>query len=70
MCIGAPSIPETPAVPERQAAKLPDGGSTADRTDQQLARRRALMATVFTTPNGTMGVPTTTTGTAGKTTLG
>jgi hypothetical protein len=68
--MSAPKVPDTPAVPERQAAKLPDGGSTADRTDQSLARRRALMATVFTSPNGTMGVPTTTTGTAGKTTLG
>lgn len=70
MCIGGTSVPDTPAVPERQAAKLPDGGSTAGRVDNMLARKRALMATIFTSANGAMGAPMTTTGTAGKTTLG
>ena len=69
MCVGAPT-PDVPKVPERQAAKLPDGGSTAQRTDQQLARRRALMATIFTSPTGTLGMPSVTGGGTGSTTLG
>lgn len=52
--------PEVQSVPERQAAKLPDGGDTAARTSDTAARRRALMATVLTGPQGTMGAPSTT----------
>lgn len=59
MCVGG-STPDLPTLPERQAAKLPDGGSTANADVQQRARRRALMATVLTSPSGTMGAPATT----------
>lgn len=69
MCIGG-GVPSIPSVPERQVSKLPDGGSTAARTDDQLARRRALMATIFTSPQGTLGMPSVTGGTTGSTTLG
>ncbi len=68
MCVGG-SAPEMPSLPERQAAKLPDGGSTANNTDQQRARRRALMSTVLTSANGTIGAPATT-GRGTATTLG
>lgn len=54
MCIG--STPDVPTVPERQASKLPDGGSTSSRTQDSLKRRRALMATVLTGPGG-LGSP-------------
>ncbi|WP_375272058.1 hypothetical protein [Sphingomonas sp.] len=49
--------PEMPTVPERQAAKLPDGGSATNTDTQAAARRRALMATVLTSNNGAIGMP-------------
>jgi hypothetical protein len=47
MCT-APKIPNPTTIPERQALKLPDNGSTADRVDADVQRRRALMATAYT----------------------
>lgn len=70
MCIGVPKTPDVPQVPDRQAAKLPDNGNPQGRTDNLLARRRALMATIFTSPNGTLGMPSVSQGGAGSTTLG
>jgi len=62
MCMGGtPSIAQ-PA--QRQQAKLPDNGSTAARTDDTLARRRALWATIMTSPSGTLGSPSTTSSTS------
>lgn len=58
MCM--PSTPDVPTVPERQAAKLPDNGSTASRTGSATNRRHALMATILTGPGGALGSPTTT----------
>ena len=60
MCVSTPRAPDVPKLPERQAAKLPDNGSTAPRADEIARRRRALMATVLTGPNGALGVPSTT----------
>lgn len=68
MCMSGPA-PEMPAVPERQAAKLPDGGSMVNSNTQMAARRRALMATILTSPNGTMGAPSVS-GAGTKATLG
>jgi hypothetical protein len=48
MCISAPKMPTAQTIPERQALKLPDGGSTANRTDDEIRRRRAMMATAYT----------------------
>lgn len=58
MCIGAPKVPDVPSPPERQVGKLPDGGSSADRSDFNAKRRRALMATIIA-PQG-LGAPATT----------
>lgn len=60
MCISAPKAPDVPTIPERQAAKLPDNGSTAPRADETARRRRALMATILTSPGGALGTPSTT----------
>lgn len=68
MCMSG-AAPEMPAVPERQAAKLPDGGSTRNDTTQMAARRRALMSTILTSPNGTIGAPSVS-GAGTKATLG
>lgn len=64
MCIGG-SPPDPPTVPERQAQKLPDNGSTAGRTDDTLKRRRAMMATVLTSPTGLGAPPSVTSSTLG-----
>ena len=70
MCMGGMGkAPDVPSVPERQAAKLPDGGSTTNSDTQMAARRRALMATVLTSNSGTMGAPSVS-GTGTKATLG
>ncbi|MEG3148567.1 hypothetical protein U1769_01625 [Sphingomonas sp. ZT3P38] len=50
MC--SPKPPKPQSIPERQALKLPDGGATAPRVDDDIRRRRALMASVF---NGILG---------------
>lgn len=57
MCVGTPKVPEVPSIPERQPQKLPDGGATADRADFNAKRRRALMATILTSPTGVLGSP-------------
>lgn len=62
MCL--PKAPNVPSMPERQVEKLPDGGSTANRSDFNAKRRRALMATVIAP--STLGAPSTT----GSATLG
>lgn len=46
MC--TPKMPDQKTIPERQAMKLPDGGSTAEMVDQDIRRRRAMMATAYT----------------------
>lgn len=58
MC--TPKPPEPVSIPERQALKLPDGGSTANRTDDEIRRRRAMMPTAFTGSIGLGNAPSTT----------
>jgi hypothetical protein len=71
MCISTPKTPDIPQPAARQAAQLPDNGSTAERTDLNAARRRALMATLLPGPGGAIGAPmTTNSGSAMKATLG
>jgi hypothetical protein len=53
MC--TPSMPAPQTIPERQALKLPDNGATAPRVDDDIRRRRALMATAYT---GSIGLGT------------
>lgn len=59
MC--SPKPPKPQSIPERQALKLPDGGATAPRIDDDIRRRRALMASVFNGILGTGSGPSTTT---------
>jgi len=68
MCMSG-AAPDVPTVPERQAAKLPDGGSTTNDSTQMAARRRALMSTILTSNSGTMGAPSVS-GAGTKATLG
>lgn len=58
MC--TPSMPEQKTIPERQALKLPDNGSTASRVDEETRRRRAMMATAYTGAIGLGSSPATT----------
>lgn len=60
LCISTPKMPATPAIPERQALKLPDGGSTTGRVDDEIRRRRAMMATAYTGAIGLGSGPSTT----------
>ena len=53
MCM--PKAPTPTSIPERQALKLPDSGSTADLTDDIAKRRRAMSASAYT---GTLGLGT------------
>jgi hypothetical protein len=66
MCIGVGKTPDVPKIPERQATKLPDNGSTAANADLAAKRRRGLYASIMTSAQGAAGAPTTT----AKTTLG
>ena len=59
MCM--PDPPAPPVIPERQALKLPDNGATAPRVDDEIRRRRALMATAYTGALGLGSGPSTTT---------
>lgn len=59
------STPDVPTMPERQATKLPDSGSTANNSDAAAKRRRGLYASILTSPQGTMGAPTTSATTLG-----
>lgn len=52
MCIGG--TPDIPAVPERQATKLPDQGATFSDKDSR-RRRLALMSGLVTSPQGALG---------------
>jgi hypothetical protein len=61
MCVGTPKMPKPQVIPERQALKLPDGGATAPRMDEEIRRRRALMATAYTGSVGLGSGPSTTT---------
>lgn len=55
MC--TPKVPDIPPQPERQAARLPDGGSEANAsTTEDARRRRILMAGLMTSPSG-LGAP-------------
>jgi hypothetical protein len=58
MC--TPKAPEPQSIPERQALKLPDGGSTAARGDDEIRRRRAMFATAYTGSIGLGAGPSTT----------
>lgn len=60
MCVSKPKAPKVPSIPERQPFKLPDGGATMERSDSNAKRRRALMATILTSPQGVLGAATTT----------
>ena len=46
MCMGAPKTPDVPTIPERQATKLPDNGSTAAASDLMARRRRGFYASI------------------------
>lgn len=59
MC--TPKAPKAQTIPERQALKLPDGGATGLRTDDEINRRRALMASAYTGAIGIGNAPSTTT---------
>lgn len=61
MCVSAPKAPDMKSIPERQALKLPDGGATGPRTDDDVRRRRALMASAYTGALGNGTGPATTT---------
>jgi hypothetical protein len=63
MC--TPKMPDPKVIPERQQLKLPDGGSTAPRVDDEIRRRRAMMPTPFTGTLGVGGGPSTTTALGG-----
>lgn len=64
-------IPDAPAeVPERQAAKAPDDGNTAVRADDSKRRRLAMAASIFTSQNGSLGMPATSGAGAMKSSLG
>jgi hypothetical protein len=47
MCVSTPKAPAPQSIPERQALKLPDGGATGIRVDDEVRRRRALMASAY-----------------------
>lgn len=57
MCIGG--TPSIPSVPERQAMKLPDQGSTAFTDKGSRRRRLAMMAGLVTGNNGALGTANT-----------
>ena len=59
MCMPKPPKPQT--IAERQALKLPDGGATAPRIDDEIRRRRAMMASAYTGSIGLGAGPATTT---------
>ena len=68
MCIvSTPDAPEP--VPERQAARSPDGGDASVRANDRSKRRLAMAASIFTPQNGTLGIPAVT-GAAPTSTLG
>ncbi len=52
--------PDVPSVPERQATKLPDQGSTANSDKDSRRRRRAMIAGLVTSPQGALGTASTT----------
>ncbi|WCM27165.1 hypothetical protein NDN01_24815 [Sphingomonas sp. QA11] len=56
-----PKPPKPQEIPERQALKLPDGGSTAPRVEDGVRRRRAMMTSVFSSLLGQGSGPSTTT---------
>jgi hypothetical protein len=60
MCVPKPPKITPQSIPERQPLKLPDGGATAEFTDDAARRRRAMASTAFTGALG-LGSPTTTT---------
>ncbi|MES1971646.1 MAG: hypothetical protein V4472_04245 [Pseudomonadota bacterium] len=59
MC--TPKMPKAQTIPERQALKLPDGGATAPRIDDEIRRRRAMMASAYSGSIGLGAGPATTT---------
>lgn len=61
MCASSPDIS---SVPERQAMKLPDSGAPQGSTDNS-RQRRAMLAGLMTSPQGTVGSPTVATPTLG-----
>jgi len=65
MCVGG--TPDVPAIAERQAVKLPDGGDLDARSEDRRRRRMAYAAAIRA---GSLGQPSTTGGAIGATTLG
>lgn len=51
------STPDIPAPAERQATKLPDGGTNANANKDR--SRKAWLAGLITSPMGVLGSPTT-----------
>lgn len=58
------STPDISSVPERQAMKLPDNGAPEGSTNNT-RQRRAIIAGLMTSPQGTVGSPTVGTPTLG-----
>lgn len=56
-----PSAPKVQPIPDRQAMKLPDGGTASAFTDDDARRKRAMGATAFTGALGLSNGPSTTT---------
>lgn len=56
MCFAKMPDASQTEVPERQAARSPDGGDATIRTDDRARRRLAMAASIFT-PQGGLGAP-------------
>jgi len=59
------STPDVATVPERQAVKLPDAGSTGTTDADARRRRRAVIAGLMTSPQGALGTANTSAATLG-----
>lgn len=57
MCIVKTPDVSAQEVPERQAARAPDGGDATVRASDRSRRRLAMAASIFTPQNGTLGTP-------------
>jgi hypothetical protein len=54
-------MPRVQTIPERQTLKLPDGGSTASRADDEVRRRRMLIDKMYGGTRGLGAAPANTT---------
>jgi hypothetical protein len=69
MCVGG--TPNVPSVPERQSVKQPSADARGLSQDDEMRRRRGMMATILTSSQGALTPVSTTAGAAApKTQLG